>query len=283
MAFRQITPSFFGTLRIPLHQGRYLSKDDIVAAPKVAVVSESTARALWPGASPLGRVIQLPWGQSTEPDFPRVRVVGVVGDVIEDVRRNQPPFAVYLPQEQYGGRTHGTIFVRARRNAPAATEALVTSVRAMNRDVTVESPQSMDDVLAQQLAPQRFGTAVFSVLGLIAFVLAALGMYVLVAATAATRMHELGIRSALGASRSRLLRLMLSETVAMVGVGIAAGLLAAWTARRFVEAFLFRTETSDPTTYLTAAVLLAMVALLVALRPALYAARVDPSQVLHFE
>jgi hypothetical protein len=283
VVFQQVTASFFRTMRVPLRQGRYLSKDDVEAAPKVAVVSESTARALWPGRSPLGRVIQLPWGQSTEPHFPQVQVVGVVDDVIEDVRRNQPRFAVYLPQEQYRGETHGTIFVRGRSSASAATEALVASVRAMNPAVTAESPQSTDDMLAKQLAPQRFGTAIFSVLGVIAILLAALGMYVLIAAAAATRMHELGIRSALGATRGRLLRLIVAETATMVAAGIAAGLLGAWTVRRLIEAFLFRTEASDPATYMAATALLAMVAILVVLRPALHAARVDPSQVLRFE
>lgn len=111
-------------------------------------------------------------------------------------------------------------------------------------------------------------------------VLAALGVYVLIAAAAAARMHELGIRAALGATASRLLRLMLAETLAMVAVGIAAGLLSAWGARRLFETFLFRTEAADLATYVTATALLVTVALLVALRPALYAARVDPSRVL---
>jgi putative ABC transport system permease protein len=269
---------YLDTMRLPVTAGRgFAAADD--AGPLVAIASASMARQLGAGSGAVGRRIQLPWGRSPGAPVPVATVVGIVPDVISDVRELQP-LTIYVPLAGYAPQTHRTLTVRAAGGVDPVARALVEAIREIEPAAVPPVVGTLSDAIARQMSPQRLGSAVLGGLGAIAVLLTALSVFVLADAFATFRTRELGIRSALGATGAGLVRLLLGETIRPVALGIAGGLGVSIAGARLVRAFVFQVEPLDPLRFAGIAGGLLAIAVVVSLRPALRAARIDVARTL---
>lgn len=276
-----IDDSYFPTMGLSIVRGRNFSADDRESSQRVTIVSESFGRMLASGGDPLGMRITMPfWRPPAPPDV--MEVVGVVPDVITNVTVLEP-LVMYFPLAQHPAGPSRALTLRPSGDADAARREVAALVRQIDPAVTPAPILSMEDQLGRQMGAQQFGAAVLGALGVIAVLLTVLGTYVLAESMAVLRMREMGIRAALGATRRQLAAIVLAETGRLTGFGLAAGLLVAWLSRGLIESFLFQVEPFDPVTIGTVCALILTAALLVSVRPALRAARVDLGSVLKSE
>lgn len=273
-----VSPDYFAALSIPVRAGRTFTARDRADAPFVAVINEGMARQFWPGASPLGRRIRL--GPQSAP---WMEVVGVVGDV-RAVPWEDPPATVYVSASQQP-KQWGTVVVR-RDGAP---RALVPAIRLVLHEIDPDLPipsagvQTMDEVFADMLARQRlplFFTGAFAGLAL---VLAALGVYSIMAYSVTARRREFGIRTALGARRSNVLALVVREGMTMAVIGAAAGLMIAAAAAPVLAGLLISVAPRDPITFIAVPLTLLVVSAVACFVPARRATTVDPLDCLRAE
>lgn len=268
---------YFGTLGIPLVRGRLVRETDDHLAPRVAVINEAMARAIWPGEDPIGKRFR--GGQERAGAFRTV--VGIVRDVRE--RMDEPPEPhTYSPISEFAPQDL-TIVARGAMAGPALLSALRLAVREADPTQAVYNARTLTGAMSASLAPRRSNTVLITVFGLLALLLALVGVYGVVSYTVTLRQRELGIRAALGASRRDLGRLVLAEgtTVALLGIGI--GLAGALALSRVLRGLLYGVEPTDPATLLAAAVALFIPAILATLVPARRAARADPVDVMRAE
>lgn len=276
--YRVVTPEFFSTMRIPVISGRGFNSGDREDGNPVAVVSAQLAERTWPGQDPIGRRLRT----SSTTEKPWATVVGVVGDVSHDWFLGGPQPTLYLPMAQnpLGGmmlaiRTHGD-----------PTQAVALAREEINR---IDPNQPFFDVGTQtqliwdRMLGLRYAAIVMAVFGVLALILAGVGLFGLMAYSVSRRTHEIGVRVALGAERSDVLALLLRRGVLITGCGIAIGLLLAWGAGRFMESTLFGTVRLDVQTYVVFALVLAAVSMLASYLPARRALKIDPSEALRAE
>lgn len=270
---RAVTPSYFQTMGIPLRAGRAIGAGDR-GAPPIGVITESAARRLWPDvADPLGRRVKT---QNA------ISVVGIVGDTrASGLDREVLPY-LYVPFSQFSPPEFA-LTVRTA-NDPAA---LVAAVKAEVRDVVKHQPITdiaiMRQLVSDSIAPRRFQTLLMSLFAGFALVLAALGIYGVVAYSAAQRTHEIGIRMALGASRWDVVRAVVRESAGLALLGTAAGLLGSLALAPLLRSLLYGVSATDPAALSAAAAVLVGVAGFAALVPASRAARTDPAKCLRAE
>jgi predicted permease len=279
--FTAIDQHYFDTVGVRVTKGRDFTGQDREGTARVTIVSESFGRMLSGRGSPLGHRITMPWGRPGQP--PEVReVVGVVPDLITSVSTLEP-LVMYSPIAQRRPGSYCTLVLRAATSADAARREAMSAIRQLDASVTPTPMLTIDERLAAQMAPQRFGALVMGTLGFIATLLTILGAYVLAESMAVLRRREMGIRASLGARGSQLGGLVLAETGRLVGLGLVIGLGLACIGANTIRAFLFRTEPLDPATLGGVAALILVLTMVVSLRPALRAARVDLAQVLREE
>jgi len=274
----EVSPGFVSTLSIALETGRDLSAFDGGDAPLVALVSAKLAIRAWPGADPLGKRVSI-----DGPEGPWREVVGVVSDIryrdlVSDPVASPDDPDVYFPLAQLPSRSIG-IVVDAAGAGPSLAE-IRRELRALDPAIPIFEAQSMDDVLASELALPRLAAWLLSSFGVVAVFLAALGLYGVLAHLVAERSREIGIRVALGASAYRVVRGVVAPGLAFVGLGLFVGLVAALVAGRFIENRLFDVSGTDPWTLAVSSVMLGAVALVATLVPARRASQVDPMTVL---
>jgi putative ABC transport system permease protein len=190
------------------------------------------------------------------------------------------PFDVYFPVEQMDPGLGRTLVVRAAGTSDAARREIIGAVKAIDPAVAPSTLITLEERIGQQMAPQRLGVMVLGALGIIAMLLTILGTYVVSESMAAMRMREMGIRAALGASRRQLGAIVMAETGRLVGFGLVVGLGLAWIGANTIRAFLFQVQPFDPLTLAAVAGTILTLALIVSVRPALRAARVDLGTVL---
>ncbi|HUP24215.1 MAG TPA: ABC transporter permease [Thermoanaerobaculia bacterium] len=285
---------YLETLGIPLLAGRALGLEDRAGSTLVAMVSASFARQAWGDRSPLGQRIQ--WGVQANDRFPWMEVVGVVGDVHDGPLGSEPRPHVYVPQVQLAdaelasGVTVGSDWGRSFRLALLAggdpsrlTGAAIGALHELDGSLPVTDVETMAQVVARGVAPQRFSMTVVSAFGLISLLLAAIGLYGLLAFGVAQRSREIGLRVALGADRASLLRSVVGDGLLLVLSGVAVGLGAAAGLVRLLPAVLFETRVHDPFVFLSVPLALLVVAVAASLIPALRATRVDPMRALRAE
>jgi predicted permease len=278
VSFTVVEPGYFRTMRIPLVSGRDFSNDDRKEGPLVALVSQSLGRMLADGGNPIGARIESVFrrvGQSR----PVMEVVGVIGDVITDVTAAQP-LDIYLPVAQAGPDMRTDIAVRPAGDPAIAQREVLSTIRQIDPMVIPPVLQTLNERIAEQMAPQRFGASIMGALGGVAILLTLLGIYVIAESMAVVRAREMGIRAALGARATHLAGIVLKETVRLVGVGLAVGLLLVWAGSNTIRVFLFRVQPLDAITLATMVALILFLATAVSLRPAVRAARVDVCRVL---
>jgi len=267
--WRSVTPGFFETLHIPLLQGRPFAAADRDGAPGVVIISQGLAGRLWPGASAIGR--RLYWGGVGG----RTRtVVGVVGD-IRDVTLDAPAIPmVYLSHAQLPLDSM-TLLIRTRRGVAGVAEAVRRDMASLDGTLPVEIEPLEANRRAAISAP-RFRTVIITAFGVVALLLASIGLYGVVAFTVAQRSREIAIRVALGARPSQVIGLFFRRGAVLTGAGATAGLFLAWVSTGALQTLLFATDPRDPRLFALAAVLLITVALTASYLPARRAAELDP-------
>jgi predicted permease len=279
--FRAVSGRYFETIGVPVVRGRLLDPRDRQSVPRVIVINESMARQFFPGEDPLGHRIQLGGLPDPDPANPYMEVVGIVGDV-----RQQPDAdakaEMYVPYAQYPDaflrRMYMNVNVVVRTNgSPAALAGpLREIVREVDRDQPLVNVRTLGDVVAASVAQPRFRTLLLGVFAAIALALAGIGVYGLLAHAVAQRTNEFGVRMALGAPRSGVLRLVLRQGLVLAASGVAIGLVAALVAVRALQTVLFEITPWDPAAWIVSSAAILAVAFLATWLPARRALRVDP-------
>ena len=275
-----VTPDYFRTFGIDLVRGRLFTAQDTANAPRVALINETAARFYFGGADPIGRPIAF----GGKPDPARaLTIVGIVRDARHSLRQ-APPRMVYQPLAQII-QPPDTLTAAIRTTSdPTAIAGLVrTEVSALSRDVAVTWVRSMEQQIASALTSERLLATLSTAFGLLALLLACIGLYGVVSYDVARRSREIGIRLALGAGRSAVLTAVLRQTAVMTAAGIGLGLVAATLASQLVEGFLFELTPRDPVTLGVTTGMLAISALLAGYVPARRASRIDPAVALRSE
>jgi predicted permease len=275
----EIGPDYFATLGIPLLGGRELRAFDTSNSPLVVVVNATFVRRFLPGRNPLG--IHFRFGSGN--DKPEVQIVGVVKDSKHsDPRDTIHPF-VYAPYAQDPKFGRATFYVRTSSEPAAMATTLRKIVQSFDSNLPVYDVETLNQQVDETVFADRLLTSLSLCLGLLAAVLAAIGLYGVMAYVVARRTREIGIRMALGASRESIAALILREVARMATIGLAIGLAAAFAADRLVASWLYGVEATDPLVFAGAVLLLALVALLAGGLPARRAASVDPVVALRYE
>jgi putative ABC transport system permease protein len=271
-----ISPGYLKALRLPVRQGRALRDDDGAEAPKVTLVSESLAERFWPGEDPVGRRVRI--GDSEE----WRTVVGVVGDVKQYWFDREPRSTLYVPQMQWP--RHGLfVVVRSGLDTKAIVAAARAAVRAADPNQPLDEIRTMATVVSESASFIRLAAGLMTTLGLVAVLLASVGLHGVMAEHVNRRTHEIGLRMALGAHASDVLRLVVGQIACAAGLGLILGIVGALALGRVMASVLFGVVRADALTLGAAALVLASVALAAAWVPARRAVRVDPLLVLREE
>jgi putative ABC transport system permease protein len=275
-SFEPVLPSFFRALGVPIVRGRAFDEADSQDAAPVAIVSESVARRYWPGQDPIGKRVRVtekaPWSS----------VVGVAADLrYRELTRDW--LTVYFPAPQFFFFSPGSLVVRTAVPPQTLAGAIRGVVRAQEPHVPLEAFQAMDELLAHELSRPRTAFVVTGLFALLAIVLAAIGVYGVVAYEVGQRSRELAVRSALGASPGAIFRAVLRRSFALAVVGSGTGVAAAALGARGLSAVLYGVGPVDPFTFVIAPAALVLIVLLAACLPARQAASADPVSVLRSE
>jgi putative ABC transport system permease protein len=271
---RPVTPAYFETLGIPLLRGRGFSRDDRSATPFVLVVNDALAQRYFRNADPVGQQLTL-WGKTRT-------IVGVVkGERFGGPQAAAGP-ALYAPLTQMP-MSDVTLVVRANADTATVIRAVRATMRQLDSDIALYDVETLDESLGRTVATPRFQAVLITSFGAIALLLAAIGLYALIAYQVQQRTNEIGIRLALGATRAEVARLILSRAFALALTGIAVGLAGALATGRFLQSIVFQVSTNDPTIYIAVPLLLIAIALAATWIPARRAMRLDPAVALHVE
>jgi putative ABC transport system permease protein len=267
-----VGPGYFETMGTPLIRGRQITDADRAGAQPVAIVSQATARRIWPSEDPLGKCVKL------EANGPCHVVVGISGDIRGSFEEG-PGRHVYLAAAQVPA-PDSRLFIRTRGDAAQQTEAVRRALQQVVPGFAYVSTRTLDGIVAPQMRSWRLGATMFTIFGVLALVVAAIGLYSVVAYDVSQRTRELGVRVALGASAAAVLRLVVGEGVRVVVIGLALGAAVALALASRVSPLLYQVSARDPVTYAGVVGILLVVAIVASLAPALRAARVDPNVAL---
>ena len=283
VAVFEISPDYFRAMGTPLRAGRFFDERDDAAAAPTVIINEALARRYFSGGDPIGKRIRtgapgswLPW----------MTIVGVVGETRLE-KLTQEPFAEVYTAHRQGVAlgTSGKVVLALRTTGdPASFAAAVkTQVQAVDRNQPVGEIRTMEDLLSRSLVQPRFQTILLALLAILALVLAAIGIYGMLAYSVRVRTSEIGIRVAMGARGADILRLILGEGTVLILPGIGAGAVGALALSRLLSSFLFGLTATDPLSFLGVSLLLTIVGLLACYLPARRASKVDPMVALRFE
>jgi putative ABC transport system permease protein len=268
-----VTPGYFRTMGIRLLAGRDFDERDVDGKVEVAIISESMAKRHWPNASPIGSRIQM-MGDSTHWQ----EIVGVVADTKLYALEEAPSMAAYVPFHQWPSGGMG-IVIRTP-NGDAVQASLRSIVRSLDPQLPVTALQSYDRLIYRATHGRRVPAVLLVAFATLALLLAAVGLYGLLAYSVQQRRHEMGVRMAVGAQRASVVRLVIAEGVRLVLFGAAVGVAGAALAARAIRSLLYGIEPGDPGVYVAAAAALVAVAVAASAVPAMRASRVDPASVL---
>jgi putative ABC transport system permease protein len=272
-----VSPGYLAMMGIPLRRGRLLNEQDRAGAPPVALISESLARVKFQAADPIGRRVSVG-------DSPPYTIVGVVGDVKQASLALNKSEAVYITTGQWNRAENVmSLVVRARGDAAELAAEVRRAVGAVDKDQPVMRVATMDDLLASTAAERRFAMVLFTAFALVALVLSAAGIYGVLSGSVAERTREIGVRSALGASRGSILAMVARQGMTLTAIGAVIGLVGAIFASQVLVTLLFGVSRLDAVTYLGVIVLLLGVSSLASWLPAWRAARIDPAITLRSE
>ena len=283
MAFvYRVEPGYLTAMGIPLKQGRFFTNQDDERSQPVVVIDEVFAHKYFPNADPIGKRINL--GGDRDP----LQIVGVVGHVkqwsLDSDEAQTLQAQLYEPFRQVWGDWSGVgVVMRSEGGATAPFDSIRRVVQSHNKQNVISRPQTMNEVIADTLADRRFSMILLDAFAVVAMLLASLGLYGVISYLVGQRTHELGIRLALGAQRSDVLRLVLNHGMKMALGGVALGLVAAVGLTRLLSTMLYGVSPTDPVTFAVITLLLTTVALLACYIPARRATKVDPLVALRYE
>lgn len=273
-----VTETFFHTMGMPIRRGRGFTRADAEAnEPAVVIVNDAFARRNWPGENPVGKVVLLPNGDKADL---RVTVAGVIGELHQMGPDSETRPELYLPARAF---TDINLAVRTAGEPLALGPAVERVVWSIDPQLPVEQIRSMQQVLHDWSTDRRFNMMVMGGFAGLALLMASLGLYGVLAYLVTLRTRELGIRVALGAEKSDVLRLVVAHGLRMTGLGVAIGLAGALLLTRLMQSLVFGVSTSDPVTFAAVVVTLVAAALLASYLPAYRATKVDPMQALRTE
>jgi predicted permease len=274
--YTTVTTDYFRTLQIPLLKGRQFTAQDSKDAPEVIIINDILARRCWPNEEPIGKRLTVGFEKT-----PR-EVIGVVGSIRQTTLDADLRPAMYLPYAQ-SPNNGVTVIVRSTGNPLALAGVVREQVRALDKDVPVYHVRTMDQVFGDSVAQPRFSMLVVGLFAALALVLSAVGIYGVMAYSVSRRSHEIGVRMALGARASQVLKLVLTEGMSLALIGLTIGLFGAFVLTRVMTSLLFGVSPRDPFTFVGISVLLAVVAFVACYLPARRATRVDPLVALRYE
>jgi predicted permease len=280
-----VSPSYFSVLRTPLISGRFFTDSDDTKGQQVALIDETLQRRYWANSDAVGQRIQLGTlrrNQTSAAQNPWLTIVGVVGNIKSDGFDAASAPHIYRPLYQ-APSYDGVVFLRTAREPGTLGDAVRAEVQSVDPTIPVFGVRTMDAIVSTFLAERRFALGLLGIFAGVALLLAAIGIYGVMAYTFGRRTNEIGIRMAMGARRSDILKMALTEGAVTIAFGVVAGLLGSLALTRFLESMLFSVNPSDPATFATIAALLAGVTLLACLVPAHRATRVDPLIALRHE
>jgi predicted permease len=273
-----VDTQYFRTMDVPLIAGRNFTVSDTSKTRQVAVIDQTLARRYWPGEDPLGQQINFGFGGGPQ----GVTIVGVVGDIKSDGFDAPSVPHIYVPLGQLAP-VNAVVFLRSKGDVEHLGEAVRQEVENIDPNVPVHSISTMDQIITRSLADRRFALELLGIFAAVALLLAAVGIYGVMAYSFSQRTHEVGIRIALGAQRTDILRMALGEGMRTVVIGLASGLVGAAIVTRLFRSLLFNVAPADPITFLSVSSILAAVALFACYIPAQRATRVDPLVALREE
>jgi putative ABC transport system permease protein len=275
-----VAPDHFATLGIPLLRGRAFTEQDRAGARRVAIINETAARRFFPDDDPLGKRITLAVGW--EPEDDTAEIVGVVGDVKYGKVEDRPNPDVYLSYLQPTENT-SFVIVRTKAEPTSLAGAVRREVLALDKNVPIYDVKSMEDRISAATSKTRFSALLLGIFAGLALVLAAIGIYGVMSYAVSSRIHEIGIRMALGARQRDVLKLLMSDAALLTAVGLAIGLAAAYAITRVLASQLYEVTSTDISTFAVISSLLAAVALLAFGIPVRRAMAVDPVIALRYE
>ena len=272
------SPEYFATIGTRLLRGRGITSDDRAGAPQVAIVSEAMANALWPGRDAIGQCIQVSEGSES---MPCRTVIGVAENIKTRSLIGNPEFHYYLPAAQFP--TPPSLLVRVNGEGADHAETIRSRLQALMPGSAYVVAIPMTRILEPRLRSWQYGATMFVAFGTLALVLAAIGLYAIVAFAVTQRTHELGVRIALGADMNDVLRLVIGEGLGVTLIGVAIGFGVALAVGSRLSPLLYKVTARDPLTYFLVGGILVLVAIVASAVPATKAARVDPNVALRVE
>jgi putative ABC transport system permease protein len=278
--FRTVSPDYFATIGIPLLTGRAFTADDRRGSPLVAIVNEAFAREDF-SSSPIGRRFSTHKDKNGRPQW--IEIVGEVKNSRDLELKEKPTPEYYLPLSQADYLWDSDFLVRTAFNPDAISAAVQQQIWSVDKDAPITNVRTMDQVVSATVAEPRFRMLLLGSFGFLGLVIALVGVYGVISYAVSQRIHEIGIRMALGAQPSNLLRMVISEGMRLAVAGIAAGVVGALCLGRVLQSMLFELKPTDPTTLVGASVALALAALAACYIPARRASRVDPMIALRHE
>jgi len=271
--FRRINKDYFKAMKIPFLRGRNFTDQEVRDGAKVLIVSDLLVQQVFPNENPLGkRLVMAMGGQPFE-------IVGVVGDVRHRALEVDPAPMMYMPHYDSGTN----LVIRTNGNPTSFVGAVRNEIRQMDPDQPVAAVRPMEQWLETSVAAPRYRTTLIALFAVLALVLAATGIYGVMAYSVTQRTHEIGIRMALGARQTDVLKLVVRQGMLLVVIGVALGLLGAFALTRVMNSLLYGVTAKDPLTFVVVAAVLAIVALVACFIPARRATKVDPLVALRYE
>ena len=278
-----VSDALFATLGVPLIRGRMFDARDEAGRAPTVIVNEALAGKYFPGVDAVGRRLKIGGPERPiAPKNPWMEIVGVVGDVKYSGLQTAPEPTYYLPYRQnpWNGQF---VVVRTTADPAALGTAAREAVASLDKDIPVARLRTMDEVMAASVAPPRFRTVLVTIFALVGLLLAAIGIYGVMAHAVAERTHELGVRIALGAEGRDVVRLVLGEALVLAAAGVAVGVAGALATTRLIQSLLFGVTTTDATTFAGISLLLFATAIVASWIPTRRALRVDPMIALRYE
>jgi predicted permease len=287
-----VSPGYLGLFKIPILRGRDFTENDTAAAPGVALINEALAKQLWPNEDPVGQhiIVGKDMGPTLEGE-PVREIIGVVADTHNTGLGRAPDPMMMVPVAQvtdgytaaYSDIQPLLWMVRTRGDSHQVTAAVAEQLRLASGGFPVAHIRTMDEVMGRSTSRESFNMLLLTIFGAVALVLAAIGIYGLMAYSVEQRTQEMGIRMALGAGRSAVRKLGVWHGMRLALLGVAVGIAAAFALTRLIASFLFGVKSWDPVVFLSATLILSAVALLAVWLPATRASKVDPMQALRAE
>jgi len=276
--FNYVGKDFFSTLRIPITEGRGFTETDTETAPRVAVVNKALVKKFFPHENPIGKTFKL-----REDNKGPIEIVGICADTAYDSLRKAPPETFYVPYRQMDSVGAMTYEIRTRANVAGVLAGVRDAIGGIDKDLPLIDPRTQEEQIRATLQAERIFATLTAGFGVLALILAGVGIYGLMSYNVARRTNEIGVRMALGAQRGMIGRIVIRETLSLVFVGVIIGVPAAWALARLIASQLYGLSPHDPITLAGVTLLLFAAGALAAYIPSRRATRMDPTVALRHE